>query len=179
MSYNYLEFFIIMASYLPIKFIQIVNVNGYEESRILSMSLSKFLQAPPNVLLFKYAPLRVSTLFLQLLGTLYYIVNLKERKLIEKNVLTVFKNPVEADIILKKTIEGIFSHYSEKLLMAYRDLDILEREIGGAIEYSGINYLDETLKMGGVLLITGHFGAVEFMPLAFSRRHYPVSSLLR
>ncbi|MFC1694290.1 lysophospholipid acyltransferase family protein [Candidatus Latescibacterota bacterium] len=139
------------------------------------MSLSKFLQLPPNIYLFKYAPFWVSTRFLQLMGTLYYIVNSEERKLIEKNVMMVFKNPDEAAKILKKSFEGIFLHYSEKLLMAYKDLDILEREIGGSIEYSGIDYLDDAFTIGGVLLVTGHFGAVEFMPLVLSLRNYPIS----
>jgi len=142
------------------------------------MNLSNFLQAAPNVFLFKYAPLWVSTRYLHLLGSLYYIVNHRERELIQKNIMMVFTNPDEASEIVKKAFTGIFSHYSEKLLMAYRNFDRLLREVGENIEFTGLEHIDRALKKGGVLLVTGHVGAVEFMPLALHLRHYPVSMVV-
>ena len=142
------------------------------------MSISRFLQAPPNIFLFKYAPYSFSIWYLRLLGKLYYIANRKERRLIEKNIMTVFQSRTEAREIIQKSFDGIFSHYSEKLLMAYRNLGTLKKEVGGVIEYSGLHYLDNALKKGGVVLVTGHFGAVEFMPLALHLKNLPVSMVV-
>lgn len=139
------------------------------------LTISRFLQAAPNIFLFKHSPFWFSQRYLRLLGKLYYIVNRKERVQIEKNIITVFKGSKEAHKIVRKTFDGIFIHYSEKLIMAYRDVNMLKEEIGNVIEYSGLNYLEEALNNGGVVLVTGHFGAVEFLPLALHLRNYPVS----
>ncbi len=142
------------------------------------MDISRFFQIAPNALLFKYAPLSFSTRYLRLLGRLYYIANRNERIQIERNIQEVFKNLDSTRDIVKKTFEGIFSHYSEKLIMAYKGLDQVKREIGASIDYSGIEFLDRALESGGVVLVTGHFGAVEFLPLALNRRSYPVSMVV-
>ena len=139
------------------------------------MGISQFLQAPPNVFLFKYAPFGLSNRYLRMLGKLYYIANAKERIQIEKNITDVFKGSKGTSEIVKKVFDGIFFHYSEKLVMAYRNLGKLKKEVGEVLEYSGLEHLENALKKGGVVLITGHFGAVEFLPLALHLRNYPVS----
>lgn len=142
------------------------------------LNLSKLLQAAPSVFLFRHAPIWVSTRFLRILGVFYYILNAKERVQIERNIRDVFKDTSEAESIIKKTFEGIFSHYSEKLLMAYRNFDTLLDEIGKNITYSGLHHLDSALAKGGALVVTGHFGGVEFMPLALHLKDYPVSMVV-
>ena len=138
-------------------------------------NLSRFLQATPNVLMFTYAPPVVSTRYLHLLGSLYYIANRKERSLIEKNIMTVFKDRKDARKIVRKAFQGIFSHYSEKLVMAYRNYDSLKSELWRQMDYLGLEHLDRALEKGGVVLFTGHFGAVEFLPLALALKGYPVT----
>jgi len=140
-----------------------------------TLNISRFLQFAPNVFLFKHSPFWLSNRYLRLLGKLYYIVNKKERIQIEKNIMDVFKGRKETREIIKKTFDGIFIHYSEKLIMAYKDVNMLKKEIGNVMEYSGLDYLEKAVNNGGVLLVTGHFGAVEFLPLALHLRNYPVS----
>jgi len=142
------------------------------------MGLSTFMQAPPNVVFFRHAPLWMAKRYLHLIGSLYYIANRRERSLIERNIRSVFRNGEDTGTIIRKTFEGIYNHYSEKLLMAYRDFDRLKEEIGGSISYVGLDTLDRALETGGVLMVTGHFGAVEFMPLAFHLAGYPVSMVV-
>ena len=139
------------------------------------MNISRFLQFAPNVFLFKHSPFWFSHRYLRLLGKLYYIVNRKERIQIEKNIMDVFKGGKKAREIIKKTFDGMFIHYSEKLIMAYRDVNMLKKEVGNVMEYSGLDYLEEAVNNGGVVLVTGHFGAVEFLPLALHLCNYPVS----
>ncbi len=139
------------------------------------MNISVFLQSAPNVFLFKHAPLSLSMWYLRLLGKIYYIINSKERNLIIRNIGNVFKGADASHDLVRKTFDGIFNHYSEKLTMAYRDLGRLKKEIGRIMEYSGLEHLERAREKGGVVLVTGHFGAVEFMPLALHLRNYPVS----
>ena len=144
----------------------------------MKINISKFLQAPPNVFIFKHAPLFISKRYLRLLGKLYYIANSKERKLIERNITDVFGTGGKAEHIVQKTFDGIFSHYTEKLLMAYKNLNILKKEIGQVLEFSGLDTLEDAYNNGGVVLVTGHFGAVEYLPLALHLKHYPVSIIM-
>ena len=95
--------------------------------------------------------------------------------MIEQNIMSVFKSSKNAKKIVNKAFDGIFIHYSEKLFMAYRNLDKLKEEIGDVLEYSGLEHLENALEKGKVVLITGHLGAVEFLPLALHLRNYPVS----
>jgi len=142
------------------------------------MSISQFLQAPPNVLIFRHAPVWLAKRYLHMLGKLYYIANRKERKVIEQNISTVFNDPVVVKKIVNKTFQGIFEHYTEKLLMAYRNLDTLKSEVGEVLEFTGLEHLDEARRKGGVIMVTGHFGAVEFMPMALNLRQCPVSMVV-
>ncbi len=142
------------------------------------MNISQFFQAAPNVFLFKHAPVWFCTRYLETLGWAYYLANKAERKIIERNIHDVFSSSHDAHAIVRKTFKGIFSHYSEKLLMAHRDYAILKRELREAMEYSGLRRLDDALGRGGVILITGHFGGVEFMPLALALRGYPVTMVV-
>ena len=142
------------------------------------MNISKFFQLKPNVFLFKYAPFNFSTRYLRFLGKLYYIANRKERDQIKRNIMTVFESEDKARVIIKKAFDGIFSHYSEKLIMAYRNIAHLKEEVRGVLEYSGLEYLDKAMNNGGVVLVTGHFGAVEFLPLALHLRNYPVTIMV-
>jgi Kdo2-lipid IVA lauroyltransferase/acyltransferase len=144
----------------------------------MKLNLSKFLQAPPNVFIFKHAPLFFSLRYLRLLGKLYYIANKKERKLIERNIEDVFGNKGLSGELVEKTFEGIFNHYNEKLLMAYRNMNILKKEIGRMLDFSGMDILEKAYAEGGVVLVTGHFGAVEFLPLALHLKNIPVSIIM-
>jgi len=143
------------------------------------MNISKFFQATPNVMIFRYAPTWLSTRYLRFLGVLYYIINRQERYLIEQNIMTVFRENSEARSIVKKAFDGIFFHYAEKLIMAHRRYDNVKKELWDAMEYSGIGFLDMALKKGGVILVTAHFGAVEFLPLALALRGYPVTMVVK
>jgi Kdo2-lipid IVA lauroyltransferase/acyltransferase len=142
------------------------------------VNISRFFQARPNVFLFMHAPVWMCTRYLEMLGYFYFMANRRERSRIERSILTVFENRKDARHIIRRAFKGIFSHYSEKLIMAHRNYAILKRELNDAMEYSGLGYLDSALKSGGVVLITGHFGGVEFMPLSLALRGYPVTMIV-
>ncbi len=142
------------------------------------MNISQFFQSSPNVFLFKHAPVRFCTRYLELLGFIYYLANRRERDIIERNIHTVFQANRDAKALIRKVFKGIFFHYSEKLIMAHRNYAILKEELRDAMDYSGLEHLDDALGRGGVILFTGHFGGVEFMPLALALKHYPVTMIV-
>ena len=63
--------------------------------------------------------------------------------------MRIFKDDKEAEIITKKTFKGIFTHYSEKLIMAHRNYDKVKKELSHAMEYSGLEILDKAIEKGG------------------------------
>lgn len=144
-----------------------------------SMNISQFFQATPNVILFQHAPIRFCKWYLNLLGSLYYIVNRREHHVIEKNIKTVFKESGEVKIIVKNTFRGIFTHYAEKLIVAHRNFARVKQELEKITHFSGLENLDEALKKGGVILVTAHLGGVEFLPLVLSLRKYPITMVVR
>ena len=142
------------------------------------MNLSHFFQAPFNAFIVRVAPLWFATGYLNLIGAVYYIVNRRERDRIKRNIATVFAAERSGINIARRTFEGIYSHYAEKLLMAYRDLDELTSVVGNKLRYEGLEHLEQALGRGGVILVTGHFGAVEYMPLVLHIRNYPVTMVV-
>jgi Kdo2-lipid IVA lauroyltransferase/acyltransferase len=142
------------------------------------MNISQFFQASPNVLLFQHAPVWICTRYLAAIGYLYFMARREERAQIESNIRAVFQTRKDAKDIIRKVFKGIFSHYSEKLIVAHRNYAILKQELSSVMEYSGLRHLDEALARGGVVMITGHFGGVEFMPLVLALRKYPVTMIV-
>jgi lauroyl/myristoyl acyltransferase len=58
-------------------------------------------------------------------------------------------------------------------------LDRLKRDFVDVAEYSGLEYLEEARRKGGVILVTAHFGAIEYLPMAMTLKQYPVSIVMK
>ncbi len=64
--------------------------------------------------------------------------------------------------------------------MAYSNFPRLLKFLRHRIKLNGKEELEEILAQGrGVILVTGHYGAVEFLPGALSVRGYPVTMICR
>lgn len=151
--------------------------------RSFSLSLSRFCQMRINSLLFRLLPFSLSRRYLAALGRLYYCFNRSEKQLIEKTITYVFRrklDPADLKAVIKKTFKGIFDHYHEKLFIAYSHFGRLLKFSSKRIHLVGEDSLKEALAAGkGVLLVTGHFGAVEFLPGILAMQGYPVSMICR
>jgi Kdo2-lipid IVA lauroyltransferase/acyltransferase len=78
--------------------------------------------------------------------------------------------------MINKVYNGIIKHYFEKLIMAYYDLPKFLTYLKSRITIKGKKILDEGIKKGnGIILITAHFGAVEFLPGILASLKYPVN----
>ncbi len=148
-----------------------------------SPSLSKFCQARVNVMLFRCLPFRVSRVYLLLIGKIYFFFKRREKNLICQTIRYVLgrSHPGKSlNTVVRRTFRGIIDHYHEKLFVAYSNFRRLLRFLDERIELEGEEELKEAMAAGqGVILVTGHFGAVEFLPGCLAIKGYPVTMICR
>ena len=146
-------------------------------------NLSKFCQMKLNCWLFRFLPFWVSRWYLAILGRLYYFINQPERRLIRRTITHIWGPKLKAPelkVMVSRAFQGIFDHYHEKLVVAYSRLPGLKRFLRSRIRAVGEEILQEALAVGkGVLLVTGHFGAVELLPGFLGVQGYQVSMICR
>jgi Kdo2-lipid IVA lauroyltransferase/acyltransferase len=149
----------------------------------ISLSLSRFLQMRLNSFLFRFLPFSVSRCYIAVLGRLYYLLCWAEKTLIRKTINHVFGRKIPAPILnqtIKTAFKGIFDHYHEKLFVAYSNFPRLLQFLRSQVSFAGAENLQTALQDGkGVILVTGHFGAVEFLPGALALNGYPTSMICR
>lgn len=151
----------------------------------LKGGISKFFQSPANVYLAQVLHIRLLRFYIFFLGFLYFILKKKELKTI-KHGLSHFQRFYNnsSKILLYplcfKTLKGTCEHYLEKLLMAYRPLSKLLPYFDKRLTIKERHLLDEAIATkGGAIIVTGHFGAVEFLPMALYLRGYNVAMICR
>ena len=148
-----------------------------------SLNLSKFCQAKINIWLFRLLPFWISRWYLFQLGKVYYFFKKKEKALIQATIRHVVGGELESPslkILIKTTFRGIIDHYHEKLFVAYSNFPRLLKFLKKRIKLNGEAELQEILAPGrGMILVTGHYGAVEFLPGALAVRGYPVTMICR
>lgn len=148
-----------------------------------SLNLSKFCQAKLNVFLFRFLPFRISRWYLFQVGKLYFFLKKQEKRLIQAAVRHIFGGDLEPQslkALTRKSFQGIIDHYHEKLFVAYSNFPRLLKFLRHRITLQGEAELQEILSQGrGIILVTGHYGAVEFLPGALSVRGYPATMICR
>ncbi len=147
----------------------------------MSSNLSRFFQSKFNVMLFRYSPPAFSRAYLHLLGRAYYFFNGRERRLIECNISDFLAGKSEEEIrrVTREAFSGIFEHYFEKMFAAYRSFESVKRYVEKNFSVKNIDVIDKALRKGkGVILVTAHFGAVEFIPWVLGLGGYPISVIL-
>jgi lauroyl/myristoyl acyltransferase len=153
------------------------------ERSVGKVGLSRFLQWRFNTILMRWLPRTLVRAYLGLLGRIYFFFRPEEKEQIKRNLSAVIrrfpkKQPV--DLIIRRTFSGIYAHYHEKLLIAFAHFGKVCRFLLKHVEFEGKHLIDEPLSQGkGVILVTGHFGAVEFLPLFLALKGYPVTMVVR
>ncbi|MGA8021252.1 MAG: hypothetical protein WBV95_16670 [Desulfobacterales bacterium] len=145
--------------------------------------LSRFLQAEPNIFLARFLPFSIYRQYLSLLGFYYFSIRRQERKKLSKSLRFVLGrrlSRMKFRHILYQTYFGIFEHYYEKMINAYRSLPKLTAYLKDNVSISNKDWLDELneTKKGGIL-VTAHFGAVEYLPLYLSVKNYRPTMIVR
>ena len=118
-----------------------------------------------------------------MLGLFYYGMNTGERKNVSQSLKYVLGgkiNRIAFQSILWKTYFGIFEHYLEKMINAHKNLSEMMTFLNENISFSGRFMLDQAIAADkGCILVTGHFGAVEYIPLFLASNRYRPSMILR
>lgn len=149
----------------------------------MKVNLSSFLQSRKNIFLYRKLGWKLALRYIILLGKLYLLFNQKEKQKIKKAVGIVFaENPLRYDMesTHQRIFHGIFSHYYEKLFNAYSSVETLKTFLDLRIRTQNMALISQGLSKGnGILLITGHFGGVEFIPAYLGALGYPVTIIVR
>lgn len=147
----------------------------------MKINLSRFFQSPVNIFIFKNLGPATARWYIQALGVLYYLFNRKEKRIIETNIRDCLAGRGERHIrrVIRRTFRGIFTHYFEKIFSAFLSYDTVQDYVKRHSRIEGSELLDRGLAQGrGVILVTAHWGAVEFIPWVLFRAGYKVSVIL-
>jgi len=145
----------------------------------MNFSLSSFLQWRFNFVIYKVLGWKIILIYISILGRLYFFFNRKEKWRIKKTVNAVFvdqKHPVEIKSLTKNVFRGIVYHYYEKFVNAFATPETLKTFLSTHVDGINMKSLEDGLAKGnGVLLVTGHYGGIEFIPAFLGANHYPVT----
>ena len=146
---------------------------------VAGLGLSQFFQLSFNVKLAQLLPFACLRIYLYLLGFSYFSLKRTDRKKIAHCLNHVLRFNLKK-FPSYKTFLGIFDHYFEKLVMAHRPLSEMIDFLRLRLHIKNKAYLDKITKTGkGCILVTGHFGAVEFLPLSLAMNGYKVVMICR
>ncbi len=152
-------------------------------SMFKNMGISRFFQLSFNVYLASNLPISVLRAYLYLWGLFYIILRIQ----MCANIgicLSIMKNGkgLSSPLLLQllRAVAGVFEHYLEKMVMAYRPLDEMKNYLAERLSISNRQMLDVLARQGkGAILVTGHFGAVEYLPLALAMSGYKIAMICR
>ncbi len=147
-------------------------------------SISRFFQSPFNIALARMVPLPLFRFYCYIVGLSYLTVRADERQQVAAGVLAnlprLTKASPPSDYLLWKTYLGIFEHYFEKLVNAYHPTTRLERYLSEQIEIRNEDWLARAYRQhNGLLMVSGHFGAVEYLPLFLALKGYAPAMIMR
>ncbi len=147
------------------------------------IGLSQFFQHPINVWLTRFCPVCILRLYLYALGSFYFILQGKDRIKIFSSLSFILQNKLARTHFywnVVKSFGGIFEHYLEKLLMGHRNFAKMHKFLGKRLTIQNKSILDQAAAQGkGGIFVTGHFGAVEFLPLALSLSGYKIAMIVK
>ena len=154
------------------------NLLKFIKQRLQLKDLSSFLQLSWNTWIFGALPAWLSRVYLGLLGMLYFNLAGKETGAIKRALGHCLpgKDPNKSWSHIRS---GIIDHYHEKLYLAFKSFKTIRNNCLKRVKITNREILDQAVAQGrGVLLITGHYGALEFMPGALAFRGYPLSVMV-
>lgn len=149
----------------------------------MHISLSKFLQLKFNVLLYLTFGWNIAKIYIFLFGRLYFFLNRREKRCIKNAISEVIGyRDQEANIrvIMKKVLDGILSHYYEKLFIAFEEPEKATKFLKNNIISDDLIVLNRNLLKGkGVIVVTGHYGAIEYIPTLLAVNNFAISMIAK
>lgn len=147
-----------------------------------NLDFSRLLQSPPSVWLFSRLHPSASRLLLGMAGRAYFSLDHSKRDRIMTSLEAFLGPEASQDQVMRlwnSVRAGIVDHYHEKLMMGFKPLDSLQALMNKRLTVEGDHVLAEAHAQGrGVIMVTGHFGAVEFIPLSLAMLGYPLTTMV-
>ena len=149
----------------------------------MHIDLSEFLQLRLNIFLYLTLGWSIARMYIFMLGKLYFFFNRAEKKSV-KNAITkvIVKASPEIDCktVTKNVFRGILAHYYEKLFIAFETPEKAGIFLKNNIIADNLTVLERKIMKGnGVIVITGHYGAIEYIPTLLAINQYPVSMIAK
>jgi lauroyl/myristoyl acyltransferase len=145
--------------------------------------LSTFIQKKTFIYLYLTLGWEAAKVIIFFLGRLYFFLNREEKRRIFQvfdEVMARERPSPDLEKTRKKIIAGIFAHYYEKMFIAFEEPRKASRFLHTSILDPNSRVLLETLgKKKGVLMVTGHYGAIEFIPTLLAVKGFPVSMIAK
>ena len=149
----------------------------------MRIKLSPFLQSKFNIFLFLTFGWRLAKFYIFCFGKLYYFFNKQEKMAINKAIIDVIgRLNREHDVkdVSKKVFTGIFSHYYEKMFIAFEEKEKATSFLNRNISSGDLSVIRRCLSKGnGVILITGHYGAIEYIPTLLAVNGFDISMIAK
>jgi KDO2-lipid IV(A) lauroyltransferase len=149
----------------------------------MSISLSKLLQLRLNVFLYLIFGWSIARMYIFMLGKLYFFFNRAEKKRIKNAISKVIvkANPeIDIKTVTKNVFRGILAHYYEKLFIAFETPKKAGIFLKKYIIADNFKVLERKLMTGnGVIIITGHYGAIEYIPTLLAINQYAISMIAK
>lgn len=139
----------------------------------------EYLSALLSIFFLRSLPLTVSNRVGAFLGKLFYLLDVRHRKIALSNLRSAFgkeKNEKE----LKKIALGSFENLGRSVSEFVRIPTLDPSKIQASIQIEGLEHYWAARKQGkGVIFLTAHFGNWEWMAVAFSTYGYPLHVVAR
>ncbi|MEW5981511.1 MAG: lysophospholipid acyltransferase family protein [Acidobacteriota bacterium] len=113
-----------------------------------------------------------------ILGSLFYAVDARHRRVALANVAAAFPGKVSGE--RRRIVRRVFGHFGRLLFELLKFSGLEPAEILRRVEIDGAEHVSEALrKRRGVLYFTGHFGYWEIHAIAHGARFDPIGVLAR
>jgi KDO2-lipid IV(A) lauroyltransferase len=147
------------------------------------IKLSPLLQSKFNIFIYLTLGWGLARFYITFLGKVYYIFNKKEKKIINNAIADVagrIRRKIDLKEVTGKIFQGIFSHYYEKMFIAFEDKDKAARFLNNNISKDDLVVIRNSLLKGrGVIVITGHYGAIEYIPTLLAVNGFDISMIAK
>ncbi|MFC1531855.1 hypothetical protein ACFL7M_00595 [Thermodesulfobacteriota bacterium] len=145
--------------------------------------MSNFLQGRFNLFLCLTFGWGLAKAYLFFLGKLYFLFKQGEKQIIKDAVKDVFEKvdrEIDIEDVTKKVFQGIFSHYYEKMFIAFEEYKKATKFLNQSISCKDLVVLRRGLLKGkGAIVITGHYGAIEYIPTLLAVNDINISMIAR
>jgi len=149
----------------------------------MKIRLSPFLQLRFNIFLYLIFGWWLAKYYIFFLGKLYFLLNREEKKIIENSVVDVvgkINGVHNIRKVINEVFQGILSHYYEKMFIAFEDKEQATKFLNEHIIKDDLAVLLRSLSNGkGVIVITGHYGAIEYIPTLLAVNDFHVSMIAK